>query len=407
MQRTIFDKYIDFIKLDLLDLEIVTIINDLRAFYQVFPMKNEIVLEEFTTWFFHVRHVNLQESNVSLFKLLFKKLSETNVELAEKVIKHFQELTTKNQIISTLEDEFDIEELRDLLNKHEALVGKLNEDEGWIPNNLDRLMISTAREGGLRFKLDCLSKSLNNLIKGDFGIIAAYVDTGKTTLAISEATHMAQQIHNGRILWLNNEEYNDRVIKKLWQATLNTTWDKIQLHKNKAEQAYVKKMHGDIERIKFVDIRGYSISQIQTLFKHNKPRLAIIDQIDKIGIKSEKFWGEHDRLKKLYGEIRALASTYCPIIGISQADASTRWRDKKTQEVVYQRYIDQSQLDGSKVGKPGEADFIITIGKDADCPNSRFIHVSKNKMDGIDDSYRQIKAEVIFNGECSRYENPK
>jgi replicative DNA helicase len=402
--KTTYDKYIHLINLAILDEEITLLIKDFNKYYEEFKKEN-INLCDFAIWFLQFMHPELPDKTKEVYKIILNRLEHTETEIAEQVILKFQELDTANKIKEKL-NTFNIEEIRDLLVKHEEITGAIDkQDDGFIDNDISRILTSTSRDHGLKFRLNCLQQSLGSLIKGDFGIIAAYVDTGKTTLAISEAVYMAQQIKDGRILWLNNEEFNDRVLKKIWQSALGASWSKIEKRKEDAHKRFIEKMNGDVNRIKLIDIRNKSVQDIKTIFKRNKPKLVIIDQIDKITMKSKQFWGEHDRLKSLYGEIRSLANEYCPIIAISQADASTRWIDKASQEVKYQRYIDQSQLDGSKVGKPGEADFIITIGQDKEYPNSRFIHVSKNKLDGIDENYRKIKREVIFNGECSRYED--
>ena len=115
---------------------------------------------------------------------------------------------------------------------------------------------------------------------------------------------------------------------------------------------------------------------------------------------SYKAFSDHDRLKSLYGKVRDLANEYCAVIAVSQADVTTTYRDRDTGDVQYQLYPHHRQLDGSKVGKPGEADAIVMIGRKLEHPGSRGIHVSKNKFGDT------IKQEVIFDGEICRYTNP-
>ena len=160
-------------------------------------------------------------------------------------------------------------------------------------------------------------------------------------------------------------------------------------------------MNGDLNRIKLVDIRNKTIHQIKELFKHYKPHLAIIDQIDKISLVNKKSFSDHDRLKSLYGEIRSLANEFCPILGISQADSSSCYIDRESNEMVYKLYLHHRQLDGSKVGKPGEADAIIMIGRRTGLNTTRGIHVSKTKFG------EPIQQEVNFNGDLCRYSNPE
>ena len=400
-----YERYLNFVDTSLLPTELQLIIKNYGLFYKEF--KKDIVLKDFIGWFFHRACPHLKENQLSVYNTIFNSVENADDAIVEDVITHFKELDTATKLRNILDTKFDRGSIDTLFKEHDDKIKSLRCLEGWIPNDLDSIAESTSRKGGLHFRLDCLSKSLNALIKGDFGIVAGYVDTGKSTLCVSEAAYMAQQVTDGCVLWLNNEEYNTRVLKRIWQAVLRAPWSKIIEDKDRATQLYLQKMHDDIERIKFIDIRGKTIPEIKDLFKASNPKLAIVDQIDKIQTHTKKHWGEHDRLKSLYGDMRSLASEYCPIIAVSQADASSRYLDKKTQEVVYQRYLDQSQLDGSKIGKPGEADFIITVGRDLDYPNSRYIHTPKNKMDGIDENCRHIKAEVVFNGECSLYENPR
>lgn len=401
----IYNRYASYVQSETLTWEVKTIINSFETYFQIPQGKAE--WPDFVTWFLYTYKADATNSQKEIFNTIFSRVSTSEYASAPNVVLKFKELELSARLNSLILTKFDVEQAQAYISEYTEEVKKLSKDgTEHIENDLSRISVSTSRENGLPWRLQCLTLGLNQLIKGDFGIIAGFVDVGKSTLAISEATYMAQHLTEGCVLWLNNEEFNDRILKKMWQSVLNAPWEKIIADPERAKEVYTKKMHGDIDRIKLIDIRNKKLSDIQLIFKTYNPSLVVIDQIDKISVATKKHWGEHDRLKQLYGEIRSLANSYCPVLAISQTDASVRWLDTKSQSVQYQRYIDQSQLDGSKVGKPGEADFIITIGQDTSCPNSRFIHIPKNKLDGIDDTFRKIKAEVLFNGRCSRYENP-
>lgn len=396
-----YDEYISLIHLDLLDIEIRNILMNFEYYFKEFDVTN-IDFSKYFVWFYQCKYPDLSKNQYEFYKMLFKKLIELNVESGEEILLQFKAKQLQRSLITTTDSELDINVLKDKLKEYEKELEnfKSGEEPNFIVNDLERITTSNMRNKGLQWKLSCLQNAIGFIIKGDFIIIAAYVNVGKTTFAVSEAIHMAKQLEDGNVLWLNNEEFNDRVIQKFWTSALKSTWDVIVKYKERAKIAYKKLMNGDLNRIQLIDIRSLTLTDIKKIIEKMKPKLIIVDQIDKINVVKKKFWSDHDRLKYLYGQFRELANEYCPIMVLSQADATTRWLNRETGNMHYKRYLDQSQLDGSKVGKPGEADFIITIGKDIEFPNSRFINVTKNKLRASD-----YKAEVNFYPERASYED--
>jgi hypothetical protein len=67
-----------------------------------------------------------------------------------------------------------------------------------------------------------------------------------------------------------------------------------------------------------------------------------------------------------------------------------------------------NDIDGSKTGKPGEADWIIGIGATANGGMIRGISVCKNKLSGDDDSleaWRHAKYTVQIRPDIAQYED--
>lgn len=396
--RENYDSYIQCIQLDLLEWEIRDVLFAYQAYFTEFDVK-QIDFDNFFTWFTQSYKSNLPEAQYKIFEVIIKRIPEASADVAGKVVEKFQELATTEKIRQCLEEGFSRESLVSAIEDHDKGIKDTKCDQDRIVNDLDAILQSTVRQGGLSWRLDCLNECIGPLSKGMFILVAAYVDVGKTMFAISEAACMARQLDSGCILWLNNEEHDLRVMEKMWRSVLGISANELTKHKTSATLQYEKRMHGDIDRIKFFNIRNQSIASIKKKFKEHNPKLVVIDQLDKITNNKYKPFSDHDRLKNLYGEIRSLANEYCPIIGVSQADASTAWLDKDTKEMCYQLYPHHRQLDGSKIGKPGEADAIIMIGRRHDTNNTRGLHVSKNKF-GL-----TMKREVPFNGEKARYEN--
>jgi len=101
--------------------------------------------------------------------------------------------------------------------------------------------------------------------------------TDKIQFAISEAVHMAQQLKEGRVLWFNNEEYDDRVLRKLWSCTLKAPWSRVASSPEKAEAAYLRKMNNDLERIKLFDVRGLTMSKLKHICAREDAKLALLN----------------------------------------------------------------------------------------------------------------------------------
>lgn len=398
--RSNYESYIDLVNVHILESEMRKIILALRDYYQE-TENNSVDLNTFKTWFIQGKYPNLSTEEREIYETIINRAQEVPTEDVEIVVRSFLERTVSQKLIEICDNKFDIEKLQSALEQYERDISRvLPDDKDMIENDLTTILESTKRGEGLEWRLDCLNNAIGPLNRGKFIIVAAYVDVGKTSFAISEATHMARQMHMGNVLWLNNEEDDYRVLRKIWKSTLGCGDHMLSSHPDKCESEFRNRMHGDLNRIKMINIRNKSFREIKKLFDKYKPSLCVIDQVDKIANGKFKAFSDHDRLKNLYGEVRGLANEYCPIIAISQADVTTVKLDKETGDIDYQLYPHHRQLDGSKVGKPGEADAIIMIGRRSDSPNTRGLHVSKNKFGDI------VKQEVVFNGAQARYENP-
>lgn len=398
--RSTYEQYIDFVLPRCFEQEIQLILQGYRKYYKEFNL-DKIEIPDYASWFFHVVHPDLPESKREIYTAIFNRINESGDLVANQILIKLQELQTAHKLREIIDEKFDFEKLSRALHEHEtALQLGFDDDGDLIKADLTKILEETDKTKGLKWRLDCLNAAIGSVSRGMLIIVAAYVDVGKTMFAISESTFMAKQLTEGCILWLNNEEDDYRVLRKIWKSVLSCDDADLLVHRKDAEKEYIKRLNGEIDRIKFINIRSKSLGQIKQLFKKYDARLCIIDQVDKIVQPRVKSFSDHDRLKSLYSEIRDLANKYCPIIAVSQADVTTTWISKDTQELMYQLYPHHRQLDGSKVGKPGEADVIIMIGKRGEYNTTRGIHVSKNKFGDT------IKQEVLFKPELAQYRNP-
>ena len=245
---------------------------------------------------------------------------------------------------------------------------------------------------GLRWRLQSLNKALGSIRKGNFGFLFARPETGKTTFLASEITSMALQAASP-IVWFNNEEEHEAVVTRLYQALFNVDLATLYSRLEYYSAQYKNQIQG---RIRVVTDTPTTRVLVERLCKKYSPSLIIFDQIDKI----EGFASDRDDLElaAIYAWAREIAKQYAPVIGVCQAGASGEGK----------RWLTMNDVNNSKTGKQGEADWILGIGKAADdgLESYRYLHLSKNKLQGDPDSdpaLRHGKWEVKIHPDTARY----
>jgi hypothetical protein len=250
---------------------------------------------------------------------------------------------------------------------------------------------------GLNWRLRILQNGVGPLRIGDFGIVGAFVDTGKSSFMCSELTHFAKQIpaDGGPILYLNNEGLTAKIYQRLWTTGLNRTKHEIVANMDAAKLSYDKVVGKD--KIKVINIMRMSPTDIEDLIAKHAPSLVVIDQLDNVRGFEKQSNGSHERYGFLYNWAREMAALYCPIIAVSQCDA-TVMSGRVGEEPRGQSKIGMHQLRGAKVDKQATADYIITIGSDLQSENIRYINIPKNKLNGL-----KLHGPVSFNPMTGRF----
>jgi len=403
--RDLYLKYIDRVDVGWLTYESENILKALKVWYS--EHTTDLDLDAFITYFYTVAQPELPRSKSQEYNLIFKKIDNlTDVDIAD-VLSQMQNESIAHKLQESLRSGFCKDSLQSILDTHIEDIQTTDEfDTDLCKADVETIVTKTDRSKGLRWRMPCLNKAVGPVIKGDSMLAAGFVGAGKTCFAISEATFMAQQLPPGkRVLWLNNEELEARVVLKLMKSVLNCDAQKIRQNAKAAEAAYIKRMGGDIDKILVYSIKDWSVHKIKRLCEKVKPGLIVIDQVDKVVTTKQKESGaDYIRLGSIYAEVREIAKLYAPVLGVSQCDASVKFFDKESSQVQYSRIIDMSQLRGSKVDKPGELDIIITIGQDKTYPTKRYINVAKQKQEGEDSAWMNLQGyEVDFDGNVCRY----
>lgn len=384
------------------------IIKDIDTYFKVNTGLTDLDWNTFATWFKLVKNSSLKQADQEIYTKIFNNLVSggTSTSVSSKdILDYFVSLDyaarisdCANQFISGKSS--DLSEVQTIMGAYEDELKRASKRQSnFAKTKLNEVIDKTFRKDGLEWKLEELNVSIGPLHKGDFIVIGARPETGKTSFAVDQTCHMAQQLKpDAKVLWINNEEQGERIILRAYQSVLNMDLPDILKDEAKSTAEYLKKM-GKEDRIKIADDTNFTIHDIDAICKDIKPDLIIINVLDPEKIGGIQGDNEVARFKKLSVWARNLAKTYGPVFGIVQADGSAEG----------QKWIYKDQLYGSKTGLQGEADVIITIGalNDPSFNETRFIHVPKNKLPGgpkFDPKKRHGYFEVGFDVEkCQFY----
>ena len=260
--------------------------------------------------------------------------------------------------------------------------------------DLDELLEQSYQSSGLRWRLDCLNKSLGSLRRGDFGFIFARPETGKTTFLASEIASMLQRCERP-VIWFNNEEQGGKVALRVLQSYFGATLEQVMANRKVYRERFKEEV-GD--RLMLFDSAMIHRKDVEKIVEEVGPSLVIYDQLTKIrGFTADR---QDLVLGAIFQWARELAKGNHAAIGVSQADG--------TAEGV--RYLTMEHVANAKTAVQAEADWILGIGKvhDENYQKVRYLNISKNKLFGDSDSIpdlRHGRFEVLIKPETARYED--
>ena len=377
-------KYRRYIKPHVVMKETNTILDGMDKYYKTFPSVTDFAWDSFSAFLIADQSKRLtDDSIVKLRMMLSKAKSFVPHHAHEEVVKTLIELDylalIMEECVKVKEGSSDLEHVHILAtNALKDVERYIEKDELFVSADLSAIA-DRITSSGYEWRLDALNRSLGPLRTGNFVIVAARVEVGKTTFLASEVSYLAQQLPKDRpVVWVNNEEESSVVFFRIVQAALGIESKVIIADSKKAMVDYAALMGGNKDKIRVTKDMN-NVRDLETLFREVNPGLIIFDQLDKVdGFKSDE--REDLKLGKIYKWARELARSYGPVIAASQLSASAV-------EMKDPPFIGLDALRGSKTDKPGEADVVITIGKYKE-PKSpeeemiRTINVPKNKLPG-------------------------
>lgn len=411
-----------------LDIRTQTLLTDYGRYYREFPEVKELQAEPFLLLFNSI-HPTLKEEDVSVYRALFKRVCE---EPADPSIESglLTRLATSAaatdlaDLIQSFNDGAEVDlrtGVQTIVEQFDTTVDRKIKNPQ-VLDPIEDILQAEVDEVGFHWRLGCLHRHIKPTRPGDFVVIAARPDKGKTSLMASEATHAAAQMDSvfpgerRSVLWLNNEGPGRNIVSRCFQAALSATIEdmfKLQKqscstpeaekqYKHALREQYAAALGGRAGSLRIFDIHGMWNHEVEDLFRIHNPGLVIFDMVDNI-----KFGGDvgnggtrtDQLLESMYQWARLMGVKYdCGVWATSQVSGDGDGL----------QFPSLGMLKDSKTGKQGAADVIIVMGavNDPMLENSRYFGTTKNKRarTGVKSSPNQ---EVLFDKDRSRFFEPE
>lgn len=398
------------------------LLKDFGVFFREFPDAKRVEQGPFTTWYRGFRHPSMKDDAFGLYQAVIQKsMDDVSPELEAGLMERLVAADTAARVTGLLErwqrgDEVDLyAELRQNVERFEQQVDRKVKNPQ-VLDPIEDLLKAEENDTGLHWRLPCLNRHIKPLRGGDFIIVAARPDKGKTSFCAAELTYMASQLdavypgENRSILWFNNEGPGNKIIMRNFQAALGATVEDLvklsntpaeaghEQHRTLVRQKYAQALGGRAGALRVFDIHDMWNHEVEDIMRLYNPAVVLFDMVDNI-----KFGGEANNngqrtdqlLEAMYQWARLMGVKHdCGVIATSQLSADADGVS----------YPTLPQLKDSKTGKQGAADVIITLGalNDPVLEQSRYIGCTKNKKQrtGKRNSPNQ---EVYFDSQKSRY----
>ena len=379
--------------------EIALIYQAISDFYKKNPDK-DISSVDILEQIFHSCYPALSKKKRALYGPIFDRLRAINLD-PERIEEYYSKLRNKYSLRKLAEaalyasqgkgDDEKVKEIYDQLDSGRPSSSDFGNSYLWRHTIPFEFSSTTSDQGNrIVFRSQTLRRSIGPLRKGDFGLVVARPEVGKTAFAVDCAAYMVPQVKT-RAVYLGNEERPAMVFSRIISSFLGKS-------RREYTQDEARKVYEEVFKDKLILLHEPNLNhkEFYAFLREAKPELLFIDQLDKIqGFKEDR----HDlELGAIYEWVRGLAAEFCPVIGMTQASESGEGK----------RWLEQNDIANSKTSKPGELDWILGIGKTHEeaLNKIRHFHIIKNKLEGDENTieeYRHGKFDMRIDTETSRY----
>lgn len=378
-----YTKYISFIDLKRTLPNTKTLLLDYQKYFDLYPEAVNVDLSgDFYTQFSQSWHnKDLEAQDIDYYRdYVFPAIEKSEGTDGSKVLLGLINKEHSDNMAKACSDGKDVNTLRQIIDTYEKKLQQINQTEDkevHTIENADFEILDKAQ--GLPWFLPSLQQSLMSISDGQFIGVSADFGTGKTAFVISQAVHTFKHLHKNKdkrpILYFNSEgtasDVLGRFLSNLYKDKIPGGFEEIVDRRVEVKEKFLKAF--DPNMFKVIQISDVpSFNAVKKKILQYKPALAIIDICDKLAPDEDVL-----NLKKLYDNLRVLAGAECPIIGTSQS-GDTSYFDKDKNVFTNKKWLGDHDLYGSKTGKGGACDSIITIGKEENSP-LRYVSVVKLK----------------------------
>lgn len=393
-----------------LDIKTQTILDDFGKFFREFPETTAIEEEPFWLWFRSFAHPKLNDEQRALYKGLLSQVQEpVSPDLEAGLMSRLVAADTAERIVRMVEkfnegDEINLgAELRSAVEQFELDTNRKVKTP-WVQDDINDLLKDDENDIGFHWRQTDLNLATRPLRAGDFGIIAARPDIGKTSFLTDNLSFFAAQVDSifpeqqRTILWFNNEGPGKRIVSRLYQSALNAAMSDL-VKRSQAGTVrgdYLKATGGRPDVIRVFDIHDFWNHEVEDIIRTTPPAIIVFDMVDNI-----KFGGGVNNNGQRTDQLLEAMYQWARIIGVKH-DCVVLATSQVSGDGENMCYPTLGMLKDSRTGKQGAADFILTIGYNPDFPNSRYLGFTKNKL-ARENGPKQPKIETVFDGSRGRY----
>lgn len=394
-----YERFSPYVKEHIMSPDSWKIFQDMGVWFDKY---DELEWPGFRTWFKMVRLSD--SSKAALYDIIFTKLEghtiepDVEKELSEHLVAkdYATNIAEKALAVSEGDIHASLDDVIVLIEKYESEIDRVGEmDKVLVTSDIHEIIAATTGGSGLDWRLDNLNEALGPLRKGDFVVVGARPDSGKTSFISSEATNFLSQLDDDKyVLWFNNEEGGAKVRSRTIQSGINWNSEEIQRDPLGAVETFEKEC-GSMDRFIIVDDAGMPNWKMEWLMKKYDPGAIIFDQLWKVPGFEKESANEVGRQTMLFNWGREMAKRYAPVITVHQAGGTAGG----------ERWLPMEALYGSQTGIQGEADAIIMLGRSYDPADEefRFFYIPKNKMYGKSPMHRNGKFIATIDTTTGRF----
>lgn len=404
MNKEAYSRYASLVSRDYIDPVVVTIL-DMFGNYYTTTATDKIIISDFIGYVNTVASTALKPEKVALILSLLADIEKnpaptaTGESILRALIDRYfaREIAFESGMIAEGKA-VDMSVIKRTYDKYLSEAGKVDNINKYFVevNSIKGLVERVYSSDGLHWPLTSLEQAVGPLRKGDFAVIGARPETGKTSMLTFAAAHMANQTPYN-ILWATNEEAGQKVYTRFVQASTGLTIRQIEADPVGAEKLFLSKV-GSLGKLRMLDKADLSVRDIEEALSQEQYGLIVIDQLRKVHSRSAGDGSEVQRLGRLYQQAREWSKMYAPVITVHQARGDAHG-------VLFPQ---GNQLEGSQTEVQGECDLQIMMGRSFEKGHENHIglNIVRNKLTGSPKTIpalRHCKIVLDFDRETAQF----